>query len=120
MPAKRPEHPPRNSLMHHYLPSACRYCRVRLPIYNRSTSNAQTADTPGRVSRPRLRRCNCNFTTAILTHGASGLRFQIQPMQQHLAQSKAKLLGLIDDILARPDGMACEENADRVMASFKQ
>jgi len=41
-------------------------------------------------------------------------------MQQHLAQSKAKLLGLIDDILARPDGMACEENADRVMASFKQ
>ncbi|MFL1528756.1 MerR family transcriptional regulator [Pseudomonas sp. O230] len=44
---------------------------------------------------------------------------QIEEMQQHLAQSKAKLLAVLDDIHARPDGMGCDANAERVLASFK-
>jgi DNA-binding transcriptional MerR regulator len=44
---------------------------------------------------------------------------QIEAMQLHLAQSKAQLLGLIDNIQARPEGMACDANAERVLASFK-
>ncbi|MGJ7518467.1 MerR family transcriptional regulator [Pseudomonas baetica] len=45
---------------------------------------------------------------------------QIEAMQLHLAQSKAQLLGLIENIQARPEGMACDENAERVMASLKR
>ncbi|MFU2326279.1 MerR family transcriptional regulator [Pseudomonas sp. NFX98] len=44
---------------------------------------------------------------------------QIEAMQLHLAQSKAQLLGLIESIQARPEGMACDANAERVLASFK-
>ncbi|MHC8320327.1 MerR family transcriptional regulator [Pseudomonas sp. GB2N2] len=44
---------------------------------------------------------------------------QIEEMQQHLAQSKAKLLAVIADIQAKPDGMSCDANAERVLASFK-
>jgi DNA-binding transcriptional MerR regulator len=44
---------------------------------------------------------------------------QIEAMQLHLAQSKAQLLGLIENIQARPEGMACDANAERVLASFK-
>jgi DNA-binding transcriptional MerR regulator len=44
---------------------------------------------------------------------------QIEEMQQHLAQSKAKLLGIINTIKLRPDGMPCGENAERVLASIK-
>jgi DNA-binding transcriptional MerR regulator len=44
---------------------------------------------------------------------------QIEVMQQHLAQSKAKLLRVIEDIQVRPEGMACEANAERVLASLK-
>lgn len=44
---------------------------------------------------------------------------QIEAMQLHLAQSKAQLLGLIENIQARPDGMACDANAERVLASFQ-
>ena len=44
---------------------------------------------------------------------------QIEDMQQHLAQSKAKLLGLIENIQARPDGMGCDENAERVLAALQ-
>ncbi|MHC8354215.1 MerR family transcriptional regulator [Pseudomonas sp. LB3P81] len=44
---------------------------------------------------------------------------QIEEMQLHLAQSKAKLLAVIDDIQAKPDGMGCDANAERVLASFK-
>ena len=44
---------------------------------------------------------------------------QIEAMQLHLAQSKAQLLGLIENIQARPEGMACGENAERVLASLK-
>ncbi|MEX3776706.1 MerR family transcriptional regulator [Pseudomonas sp. MYb118] len=44
---------------------------------------------------------------------------QIETMQRHLAQNKAQLLELIDNIGARPDGMGCEANAERVLASLK-
>lgn len=44
---------------------------------------------------------------------------QIEAMQLHLAQSKAQLLGLIESIEAKPEGMACNANAERVLASFK-
>ncbi|MDR9752562.1 MerR family transcriptional regulator [Pseudomonas sp. SZMC_28357] len=44
---------------------------------------------------------------------------QIEEMQQHLAGSKAKLLGLIENIQARPDGMSCDENAERVLAALQ-
>jgi len=44
---------------------------------------------------------------------------QIEEMQQHLAQSKAQLLEIIDSIRDRPEGMDCSENAERVMASIK-
>ncbi|MGE8188567.1 MerR family transcriptional regulator [Pseudomonas sp. NPDC086278] len=44
---------------------------------------------------------------------------QIEAMQLHLAQSKGQLLGLIENIQARPDGMACDANAERVLASFQ-
>ncbi|MEB0046645.1 MULTISPECIES: MerR family transcriptional regulator [unclassified Pseudomonas] len=43
---------------------------------------------------------------------------QIEAIQLHLVQSKAQLLGLIADIQARPEGMDCEANAERVLASF--
>ena len=44
---------------------------------------------------------------------------QIEAMQLHLAQSKAQLLGLLDNIEAKPEGMACDVNAERVLASLK-
>lgn len=44
---------------------------------------------------------------------------QIEAMQRHLAQSKAQLLGLIENIQARPEGMTCDANAERVLGSFK-
>jgi DNA-binding transcriptional MerR regulator len=44
---------------------------------------------------------------------------QIEEMQRHLAHSKAQLLEWIDTIQARPDGMGCDANAERVLASFK-
>ncbi len=44
---------------------------------------------------------------------------QIEEMQRHLAHSKAQLLGWIDTLQARPEGMSCDENAERVMTSFK-
>jgi DNA-binding transcriptional MerR regulator len=44
---------------------------------------------------------------------------QIEEMQLHLAQSKAKLLEVIENIQARPEGMGCGANAERVLASLK-
>jgi hypothetical protein len=40
-------------------------------------------------------------------------------MQLHLFQSKAQLLGLLENIEAKPEGMACDANAERVLASLK-
>ncbi|HJR32463.1 MAG TPA: MerR family transcriptional regulator [Pseudomonas sp.] len=45
---------------------------------------------------------------------------QIEAMQLHLAQSKAQLLEVIENIQARPEGMGCGANAERVLASLKQ
>ncbi|AMS18520.1 MerR family transcriptional regulator [Pseudomonas chlororaphis] len=44
---------------------------------------------------------------------------QIEDMQRHLAQSKVKLLEIIDNIRDRPESMGCSENAERVMVSIK-
>jgi len=44
---------------------------------------------------------------------------QIEAMQLHLAQSKAQLLGLLENIEVKPEGMACDANAERVLASLK-
>jgi DNA-binding transcriptional MerR regulator len=44
---------------------------------------------------------------------------QIEVVQLHLAQSKAKLRNVIENIRARPEGMACDANAERVLASLK-
>ena len=44
---------------------------------------------------------------------------QIEAMQRHLAQSKAQLQGLIENIQARPEGMDCDANAERVLGSFR-
>jgi len=42
----------------------------------------------------------------------------IEAMEVKLAQNKAHLLALMHLIDARPDGMACEDNAVRVMGTF--
>ncbi|WP_237884343.1 MerR family transcriptional regulator [Pseudomonas sp. PGPR40] len=44
---------------------------------------------------------------------------QIEAMQLHLAQSKAQLLEVIENIQTRPEGMACGANTERVLASLK-
>ncbi|WP_447792139.1 MULTISPECIES: MerR family transcriptional regulator [Pseudomonas] len=44
---------------------------------------------------------------------------QIEAMQLHLAQSKAQLLEVIENIQTRPEGMGCGANAERVLASLK-
>jgi DNA-binding transcriptional MerR regulator len=44
---------------------------------------------------------------------------QIEEMQQHLAQSKAKLLGIIETVKVRPEGIECSENAEQVLARLK-
>jgi DNA-binding transcriptional MerR regulator len=43
---------------------------------------------------------------------------QIEVMQQHLAQSKARLLEVIDSIQSKPEGMSCGANTERVLASI--
>ncbi|UQS16088.1 MerR family transcriptional regulator [Pseudomonas sp. HS6] len=43
---------------------------------------------------------------------------QIEAMQQHLAQSKAHLLEVIDGIHSRPEGISCMANAERVLSSL--
>jgi len=44
--------------------------------------------------------------------------FDIESMEVKLAQSKAHLMSLIQLIDAKPDGMACEDNAQRVLGTF--
>jgi len=41
----------------------------------------------------------------------------IEAMEAHLAQNKARLLSLIQLIDAKPEGMACQDNAVRVLDS---
>ncbi|KQV17889.1 MerR family transcriptional regulator [Pseudomonas sp. Root329] len=59
------------------------------------------------------------FKHDVLLAGLKRKVDQIEEMQLHLAQSKAKLLAVIDDIQAKPEGMGCDANAERVLASFK-
>ena len=44
---------------------------------------------------------------------------EIEAMQQRLAQSKQHLLGIIDGIESKPEGMACSDNAERVLANLR-
>ncbi|WP_339463221.1 MerR family transcriptional regulator [Pseudomonas sp. EA_105y_Pfl2_R69] len=44
---------------------------------------------------------------------------EIEAMQQRLAQNKAQLLEIIATIESKPEGMACSENAGRVLANLR-
>lgn len=44
---------------------------------------------------------------------------EIEAMQQRLAQSKAHLLAIIDGVESKPEGMACGDNAERVLATLR-
>jgi DNA-binding transcriptional MerR regulator len=44
---------------------------------------------------------------------------EIEAMQQRLAQNKAQLLNIIASIESKPEGMACSENAERVLANLR-
>ena len=44
---------------------------------------------------------------------------EIEAMQERLAQNKAQLLGVIASIEAKPEGMGCEGNAQRVLADIR-
>jgi DNA-binding transcriptional MerR regulator len=75
-------------------------------------------------SLEELKRLLPDVTTGAFKHEelVAGLERkveQIEVMQQHLAQSKAKLLRVIEDIQVRPEGIACEANTERVLASLK-
>jgi DNA-binding transcriptional MerR regulator len=43
----------------------------------------------------------------------------IRAMEQRLAHTRSRVEALIADIEARPDGMSCEANTDRVLSQFK-
>jgi DNA-binding transcriptional MerR regulator len=43
----------------------------------------------------------------------------IESMERRLAESRTNILSLIDLIDSKPDGMACQDNAARVMDSVK-
>jgi DNA-binding transcriptional MerR regulator len=44
---------------------------------------------------------------------------EIEAMQARLAQNKAQLLATIADIENKPDGMLCNENAERMLAKLR-
>lgn len=44
---------------------------------------------------------------------------EIEVMQQRLAQNKAQLLNIIATVESKPEGMACSENAERVLANLR-
>jgi DNA-binding transcriptional MerR regulator len=44
---------------------------------------------------------------------------EIEAMQARLAQNKAQLLATIGDIENKPDGMLCNENAERMLAKLR-
>jgi DNA-binding transcriptional MerR regulator len=57
------------------------------------------------------------FKEDVLVEGLTRKVEQIEAMQQHLAQSKAQLLAVIENIRTRPEGMSCGANADRFLNS---
>ncbi|RWU17909.1 MerR family transcriptional regulator [Pseudomonas alkylphenolica] len=44
---------------------------------------------------------------------------EIEALQQRLASSKAQLLQVIEGIESKPEGMACEDNAQRVLNGLR-
>ncbi|WP_248796264.1 MerR family transcriptional regulator [Pseudomonas sp. MWU13-2105] len=44
---------------------------------------------------------------------------QIEAMQARLAHSKLQLLGIVNSIRNRPEGVSCSDNAERVLASIQ-
>ncbi len=44
---------------------------------------------------------------------------QIEAMQSRLAHSKLQLLGIVNSIRNRPEGVSCTENTERVLASLQ-
>ncbi|MDP3816349.1 MerR family transcriptional regulator [Pseudomonas sp.] len=44
---------------------------------------------------------------------------EIEALQQRLAQNKAQLLTIIDNIENKPEGMPCTENAERVLTRIR-
>ncbi|MCY1364741.1 hypothetical protein D9M69_515590 [compost metagenome] len=45
---------------------------------------------------------------------------EIDAMQQRLAHNRAQLLAIIAGIEGKPEGMDCEENAQRVLAGLRE
>ncbi|MCY1399240.1 Cu(I)-responsive transcriptional regulator [compost metagenome] len=45
---------------------------------------------------------------------------EIDAMQQRLAQNRARLLEVIAGIEGKPEGMGCEENAQRMLAGWRE
>ncbi|AOE84844.1 MerR family transcriptional regulator [Pseudomonas sp. TCU-HL1] len=45
---------------------------------------------------------------------------EIDAMQQRLAQNRAQLLAIIAGIEGKPEGMGCEENAQRMLAGWRE
>ena len=45
---------------------------------------------------------------------------EIDALQERLTQNRAQLLALIADIEGKPEGMGCEENAQRVLAGMRE
>ncbi|BAN49644.1 MerR family transcriptional regulator [Metapseudomonas resinovorans] len=45
---------------------------------------------------------------------------EIDAMQQRLANNRAQLLAIIAGIEGKPEGMGCEENAQRVLAGLRE
>ena len=45
---------------------------------------------------------------------------EIDAMQQRLAQNRARLLEIIAGIEGKPEGMGCEENAQRMLAGWRE
>ncbi|MDT4864593.1 hypothetical protein FQZ97_993590 [compost metagenome] len=41
-------------------------------------------------------------------------------MQQRLAQNRARLLEIIAGIEGKPEGMGCEENAQRMLSGWRE
>lgn len=44
---------------------------------------------------------------------------EIETMQERLAQNRMKLLAVIDSLNNRPEGVACTENAEQVLAQIR-
>ncbi|WP_414602602.1 hypothetical protein [Pseudomonas putida] len=55
-----------------------------------------------------------------LVHGRAPVEDADEVMQQRLAHSRAQLLAVIAGMEDKPQGMDCEENAQRLIAGWQQ